>query len=409
MKINELIGLSPELRTALSNFQTEGGLPFIRGTWFFVDPYQSTLPFANASGQVFTELQDAYDVCVSGRGDGICVLSAGTGTASQTSSYLRQSLAWSKHGITVVGIAAPVSMSQRARIANQEKTTGSITTLSFDDTDGVYTINRSSGSFVTNGFEVGMKIQVATTSTTNDGNYTITAVAALSLTVTEAVTDEDAATAGATTIASYNPEMIVVSGSNNVFLNLQVANFSSNAGALGGVKVTGHRNYFGNCHIIGAGNATPGAVATAYHLKLDGGQENTFERCVFGSDSFLWAAASGAIVFDTNTWRNRFYDCEVLVYSATAGQGAINITDATSIEGVVVFKRCTFILWNENGIGFSTALVIGTKPTSGQLLFDGSSELGWSAWGATGLSGGIYIVNSDATASGAGGIATTVA
>lgn len=64
----------------------------------------------------------AYDRCVSGSGDGIILWSYGAITAA-TSSYLKASITWSKHGITVAGVGAPVSTSQRARVANASTAT----------------------------------------------------------------------------------------------------------------------------------------------------------------------------------------------------------------------------------------------------------------------------------------------
>lgn len=199
--------------------------------------------------------------------------------------------------------------------------------------------------------------------------------------------------------------MIDVQGDNNAFINLHIANFGSDATALGGVIVSGNRNYFENCHFIGAGNATPGAETGAYSLKINGGQENTFEKCTFGTDSVIKAAANGEIIFDGTAWRNTFYDCDIRCYSATAGKGAVNFSDTSAISGVQIFSRCRFINWNENGIAASTAAFIGSTPTSGEVLIDSCSLVGWSAWDATAK---VYVANSDATASGAGGIATTV-
>lgn len=93
-------------------------LPFIRGSWFFVDPTSGS---ATANGRTpstaVASIATAYAKCTSGRGDGIAVISAGTTTAGCT-SYLSESLDWTKWGITVVGIAAPTRMAQRARISN---------------------------------------------------------------------------------------------------------------------------------------------------------------------------------------------------------------------------------------------------------------------------------------------------
>lgn len=396
-----------KLHGDLDSIVVEGRLPVIRGTWYFVDPNSgSNNNDGLTKGNAFADLNTAYAACTDEAGDGIVLVSSGN-TSAETTSYLTQSLAWAKNGITVVGIASPTRMYGRARIANKEVTTGSITVISFTATT---TISRSTGSFIDDGFEVGQKITVASTSTTNDGDYTVAAIASdgLSMTISGGtVSTEDAATAGATEISTYNPEMIVISGDNNYFLNVHVANFSDNAGALGGVKVSGNRNAFANCHFIGAGHATPAAVATAYDLLVDGGQENSFYGCTFGTDTIIRAAANGNIVFDGTAWRTVFEDCVIFAYSETAGKGAIKSVDATAFSGVQIFRRCSFINWNPNGITALTSAFIGTKPNSGNILIDSCSLLGWAAWDSVGGNDTLYVANSDATASGAGGIATT--
>ena len=93
-------------------------LPYIAGTWYFVDAKDGS---ANRSGQdpdaPLQTLAQAYDKCTSGRGDGICVFSRSvSGTAYGTAETA--SIAWSKYGITVVGIAAPTAYFSRARVTN---------------------------------------------------------------------------------------------------------------------------------------------------------------------------------------------------------------------------------------------------------------------------------------------------
>lgn len=200
--------------------------------------------------------------------------------------------------------------------------------------------------------------------------------------------------------------LITVSGSNNRFENVSFFNSGSNVAAVGCVKVSGHRNAFINCHMVGAGHATPAAAVTANDLTIDGGQDNSFERCVFGTDTIIRAAANGNIVFDGTAWRNNFYDCDVICYSATAGKGAIKSADADAFSGFQIFARCRFMAWKDNGLGALTSAFIGTKPTSGQILMDSCSLVGWAAWDSVGANDTVYVSNSDATASGAGGIAT---
>ena len=402
---NDKIGFNPGLRAVLSEIAANTALPPILGTWYYVDPENGSSAAGGKTPETAVDsLETAYGLCTSGDGDGIVLFSSGTSTAN-TTSYLKQELDWTKHGITVVGVAAPTRMFGRARVSNTQVTTGSLTTISFTNDGTADYITDSAAGFITAGFEVGQTIDVVANSGTNNGQYTISAVAAgkLTLSASDSLTTENAATAGATTITSYNLNLLNISGNNNAFYNVHFGNFSSNANALGCVEISGARNYFGNCHIIGAGHATPGAVATAYDVKLNGAEEITFDCCTFGTDSVLKAAANGEILIDGTSLRIQFNDCSFLSYSATSGKGAVKSADATSHQGVIEFNACRFINWNENGITAVDDVFIGTAPTSGAYLVTPDSMcVGFSGWGAN-----VYVAGAAAAASAGGQIAVT--
>ncbi len=303
----------------------------------------------------------------------------------------------------------------RARIASKEITTGALTVLSFTNSGTADHIDRTTGSFLTDGFEAGQKITVDSTSNTNDGSFTIASVTALQmvLSASDSLTTESAVTAGSTTITSYNDEMIVVSGDNNAFYNVHVGNFGSLVAAVGCLKVTGNRNYFGRCHFIGAGHATPAAATGAHDLELAGAQETTFESCTFGTDTIIRAAANGNIRFSavasSPVWRTRFSDCMITSYSDTSTHGAILSAGADSCSGIQLFTGCQVLNWNDNGIGLLASVFIGTKPTSGALVFDNNSfEVGYTAWDSVAGDDMVYVAAPSAGASGAGGIGITV-
>jgi len=395
-------GIQPAVKSALNWVYENGSLPNIKGQWFYVDPDNGASTSGGSADAPVASIETAYGLCTSGAGDGIVLLSGGT-SSSATTSYLDTEITWSKHGITVIGICAPTRMSMRARVANKTRTTGAITTIAFPTTS---TITDSASGFVTAGFGAGQKIYIDTNSNTNDKAAVILSVTAGTITLTTAaVSVEDAATAGSTTIVSYVTNLVTVSGDNNAFYNIHFGNFGANVLELGCVEVSGNRNYFGNCHLIGAGNIVPAADAGAYDLKLNGSSATTFEGCTFGSDTILHAAANAAILYDGTVGTSRFYDCDIYSYSKTAGHGAIKSADTTSVQGVEIFSRCRIINWNENGIADLTAAVIGTTPDSGHLLFDSCVFFGYTAVGSTGF---IYVGNAAAVASGAGGISTTI-
>jgi hypothetical protein len=373
----------------------------IKGTWYYVDPKSGAAGNDGLSRTTALDtLRSAYDKCVDGAGDGVVLLSAGTTTA-HTTSYLKYTLAWAKSGITVLGAAAPTRMYGRARVANKE-----VTTTSSDISQAANAINRVTGSFITDGWVVGMTGKTADSGSNNGATFTVTGVQALSLSISETFNVQAAGSVGSCVMTSYIPALLIVSGSNNAFINVHFGNFGSSALSLGAVKVTGARNYFGNCHLVGAGHATPAADAGAYDVEINAGEENTFERSVFGTDSIIRAAANGNIRFDGIAKRNFFVDCDIMAQSETSGKGAILSANATSFQGVQTFARCRFTNWNTNGIGNSASAFIGTKPNSGAILIDACSLVGWTAWDSVGGNDMVYIANSAAVATGGGGLAT---
>ena len=107
-----------------------GGLPFIGGVWYYVDPTNGAATNDGLTPDTaFASIETAYAACTSGAGDGIALLSPGTTTAGFT-SYLTAAITWSKWNITVVGVCAPTRLSQRARISTQEENLANLITVS---------------------------------------------------------------------------------------------------------------------------------------------------------------------------------------------------------------------------------------------------------------------------------------
>lgn len=371
-----------------------------RGVRLYVDPYKAGTNTVATKEDPVDNLYDIYSnsLITSGQGDKVTVYSGGT-TSANTTSYLDIEIPWSYHNTHIKGVANSV-MFGRARVASKERTTGSLTTIAFPTAT---TITDSAEGFLTAGFAVGQLIYIDSTSNTNDGTATITGVTAGTITCSGSTfTPEDAATAGATTIVSYQANLMTISGDNNLIENMHFANYGSTTNSVGAVKVTGNRNTFVNCHFFGMGHATAAANASGYDVLLDGAEETTFINCTFGSDSIIRAAANGNVLIDGGVWRTRFYNCEFLSYSATAGKGSVKLADATSCSGIQLFKDCVFLNWNPNGIAAVDDVFIGTDATSGDCAVIGGGSVGFTGWGAA-----TYIGLPTFAASGAGGIATT--
>jgi hypothetical protein len=381
-------GVQPATRGDVDMLALIDSLPPIVGHWYFVDPTSGN---DGASGQGVSEavksIETAYDLCVSGAGDGICLLSRGTGTASQTTSYLTQELAWSKHGITVYGVCAPTKSYQRARVANKTITTTAALTVAAAD---LKSITRASGSFITDGWVSGMKLTLAGDQTTS---HIVDEVGALTVSMT---TDMVASAGGISSATSYMANLITMSGSNNRFVNVMLWNGGTAATEIGGLVVSGNRNTFENCHIVGGAGAA--AAATKYSVKIDVGQENLFLNGTIGSDTFDHGNnADVEVILNNAVARNRFDNVEFMSFVSTGtAHGAVKSV-STSGGSPTMFQRCLF-----------NSLLSATKPaavhlTSGsvdKVGFAGCSAFNFTAWGG-------YADMATSAASAGGGLATT--
>lgn len=185
--------------------------------------------------------------------------------------------------------------------------------------------------------------------------------------------------------------LIDMQGSNNAFYNLHIANFGSDAAAVGGIKVTGERNYFGNCHIIGGGGHT--GTDDDYDMHL-AGNENTFERCVFGSDTHDKGDKTNCNVLFASGGlcaRDRFIDCEFLSYhSAGTTAGALRSGNAASIARPIIFKNCDFIAYDDAAVLSEASVLIGTVPTNGYFMFRDCVRHGYTDWCAVAATASVY-------------------
>jgi hypothetical protein len=146
---------------------------------------------------------------------------------------------------------------------------------------------------------------------------------------------------------------MTISASNCRFENISVMNDLNAAAAVGGLKVSGSRNHFVNCHFAGNVGGSTSDVNTNYSLTLDGAQENLFERCVIGVDTNTRTSQLYEMRFMSSTSdgcaRNIFRDCVIMTF---AGGGTMTwlTVSANGQDRWNLFERCTFV----NAVG-STA------------------------------------------------------
>jgi len=196
--------------------------------------------------------------------------------------------------------------------------------------------------------------------------------------------------------------LIDVQGSNNAFYNISM--FNGGTTGAGGLKVSGQRNYFGRMNIMGGmGMSTP--TINDYSLLLDGADENTFEKCIIGNDTFDKDDIAGAeLIVQNGCMRNHFNDCEFLSYR-TAGTtaGMIKTVNTNCITRELVFKDCLFNMYRDGAVPAEVSVWIGTVPNNGFVIFRGDCvKLGFTDFSAAGTARSIVTMPTSVNATSGG-------
>lgn len=149
--------------------------------------------------------------------------------------------------------------------------------------------------------------------------------------------------------------LVTVSGSGCVFKNIQFFNGADADVDSGAVVVSGNRNYFENCFIVGMGHATPAARAGSYSMNVTGA-ENCFVHCSIGLDTIVRSAANSELIVAGE--RNSFYSCELRSDSVTSGKFLVKI-DASKDLRDIRFDSCLFYNYSTNwATGIANAFTV---------------------------------------------------
>jgi hypothetical protein len=413
MNFDLMTGIPPVIREMLERAIGNNGLPSVFGKTYYVDPLNGS----NSNGglaidNALDDLAYAYSIAIAG--DSIILVDHGITSAACT-SYLTQPIAWTKNDIIVKGLGARSHVFQRARISNKTKvTTGALTDISFTNSGTADTINRVTGSFITDGFVAGQKIRVDSTSNTNDGVFTVLTVAALTLTLStgDSLTTEAAVTAGATTVTNYLPYLVNVTGYNNTFANISCFNSDVDVAAIGGWIEGGQRNTYYNCHMVGGAGCA--AVATIYSLYCYKSQDAAFYDCTFGTDTVDRGNFANCDILldgitDNNNYRLLFENCKTIAW-VTGGYTAhlaIKSGSNQSIGRDVIMRGCIFNCYMDSMGARQLSMFGGTAPISGYIYMDINCMLaGYAEWAADTANNCVYVGVPTIPAAAAGGIPT---
>lgn len=180
--------------------------------------------------------------------------------------------------------------------------------------------------------------------------------------------------AAASAYAAATP-IFTVSANGCYFANLAIYMGVASTAPLGAVSVTGARNRFDNCHILGMGAAT-NDVAGAYSLLLSGAEECEFHNCTIGSDRTALGAAANSQVLIAATAKNiLFKDCRFRLCSTHATNHLFLRAAASSLDGAVVFQNCVGInsqSRNVSGVELTYAFSVASD-AGGDVVLDANS------------------------------------
>ena len=219
---------------------------------------------------------------------------------------------------------------------------------------------------------------VATTCTLNRMNSTIFGVTANGNPYFNRVR----VTGSATTKAASISPLFLLTAQGISLINIHANNEDSLGYRAVKIAPTSCRNYFENCHFIGASKASEAADSlTACAVCCSSSSENLFKHCWLGTNSTPYDGIKGdmgVISLTGAQGQNYFEDCYVLLQSTDNNDcfPILRGADGTTI-GYTVFKNCAFIAhYPAETPATQQAVVGGAAQASPGLLFMNCAYVG---------------------------------
>jgi hypothetical protein len=113
---------------------------------------------------------------------------------------------------------------------------------------------------------------------------------------------------------------------------------------------------------------------------LAGAEENVFEGCTIGVDTFNRSAAGANVELASASNRNTFRGCFFPAFCDNAGALFVKAASAADIDRYVHFQNCTF---HNAVLSSSTTMTVGMSihaAVGGTVILDGCSILGATDW-----------------------------
>lgn len=204
------------------------------------------------------------------------------------------------------------------------------------------------------------------------------------------------------TATSIDP-LVTWSASNASMRGIHIFQGVDDNASVTAMNVTGERNSFINCHIAGIGHDTQD-VAAARTLKVTGGAENWFYRCVIGLDTISRGTATSEIEFASQATRNIFEECIFPTFAGAAGFTFIDFDAASTLDRFQLFRKCSFINAVNSTATAMTEAVDSHASAGGMVVFEDCNLVGvTSGQHDAGSVGNVYVNSPAPAANGDGG------
>jgi len=163
------------------------------------------------------------------------------------------------------------------------------------------------------------------------------------------------------------------SGTRNTFMNIKMIQAGTNVAQTSAFIDTGEGTYVKNCQF-----EVNTILTTATQALLFKGDTCHYQDCQFGNSTVLHTAANQApIVIQTPARYSYFIDCNIIQYSDKTTASCIDLPDANSVIGWIIFKNC-FLLSASKGDGATAAgtmaEAVTSVATSGYVYLKGCSS-----------------------------------
>jgi hypothetical protein len=221
-------------------------------------------------GQIKTKAEIPIEFCFEAFDDLLASLFQGTWTMLTPATY-STTFGTAKSNLTFTAKKVPTP---GTRLTIEYKDVHAVTTTDSNMSETAHTIVRGAGSYITDGWVVGMKGKITQTGANSGATITVTQVAALTLTVSETLSVVGATTG---TVASYTQTVFTyVSGTQDVKVLLATDGTGAITQTAAGIKssVNGTPAAFAlmSCDEVG-GTDGSGVVAVLATKNLTGGTE----------------------------------------------------------------------------------------------------------------------------------------